>query len=120
MNWAKFNRTEVLEALLFQSHIRHAVGLDTGVGMQYRPLLTDNIVVTGGVGMLVPGAGFKDIYTGRTLFSRLREREDGVLMRRNALQRRDAETRKTQRKPKLLSGFLCAYLCVLCVSALNS
>jgi hypothetical protein len=68
-NWAKFNRTEVLEALLFQSHIRHAVGLDTGVGMQYRPLLTDNIVVTGGVGVLVPGAGFKDIYTGRTLFS---------------------------------------------------
>ena len=30
MNWAKFNRTEVLEALLFQSHIRHAIGLDTG------------------------------------------------------------------------------------------
>jgi hypothetical protein len=69
MNWAKFNRTEVLEALLFQSHIRHAVGLDTGVGVQYRPLLTDNIVITGGVGTLIPGGGFKDIYTGRTLFS---------------------------------------------------
>jgi len=69
MNWAKFNRTEVLEALLFQSHIRHAIGLDTGVGVQYRPLLTDNIVITGGIGALIPGGGFKDIYSGRTLFS---------------------------------------------------
>jgi len=34
-NWAKFNRTEVLEALLFQSHIRHGVGLDTGFGAQW-------------------------------------------------------------------------------------
>ncbi len=68
-NWARFNRTEVLEALLFQSHIRHAIGLDTGIGMQYRPLLTDNIVVTGGVGVLVPGAGFENIYTGQRLYS---------------------------------------------------
>ena len=45
------------------------MGLDTGVGVQYRPLLTDNIVITGGVGTLIPGGGFKDIYTGRTLFS---------------------------------------------------
>ncbi|MEO8593850.1 MAG: hypothetical protein ABI759_11060 [Candidatus Solibacter sp.] len=69
VNWAKFNRTQVLETLLFQSHIHNAIGLDTGIGAQYRPLLTDNIVVTGGVGALAPGRGFKDIYTGRTLFS---------------------------------------------------
>jgi hypothetical protein len=68
-NWAKFNRTEVLEALLFQSNIRHAIGLDTGIGAQYRPLLTDNIVVTGGFGVLVPGAGFQDIYNGQRLYS---------------------------------------------------
>ncbi len=69
VNWAKFNRTEVLQAVLFQSHIRHAIGLDTGLGVQYRPLLTENIVITGGMGTLAPGRGFKDIYTGRTLFS---------------------------------------------------
>jgi hypothetical protein len=69
LNWAKFNRTEVLQALLFQSHIRHAIGLDTGLGVQYRPLLTDNIVVTGGVGVLAPGGGFKDLYAGPALFS---------------------------------------------------
>jgi hypothetical protein len=69
VNWARFNRTEVLQALLFQSHIRHAIGLDSGLGLQYRPLLTENVVVTAGVGTLAPGSGFKDIYSGRTLFS---------------------------------------------------
>jgi hypothetical protein len=69
VNWAKFNRTEVLQAVLFQSHIHHAIGLDSGVGLQYRPLLSDNIVVTAGFGALAPGQGFKDMYTGRVLFS---------------------------------------------------
>jgi hypothetical protein len=58
-----------LQALLFQTPIHHAIGLDTGVGAQYRPLLNDNITVTAGVGTLAPGRGFKDIYTGQTLFS---------------------------------------------------
>jgi len=69
VNYARFNRTEVLQSLLFQSRIHHAVGLDAGTGVQYRPLLSDNIVITAGFGALAPGAGFKDIYTGRTLFS---------------------------------------------------
>jgi hypothetical protein len=69
INWAKFNRTEALEAVLFQSNIRHAIGLDTGIGVQYRPLLSDNIVVTAGFGALVPGGGFQDIYNGQRLFS---------------------------------------------------
>ena len=69
LNWARLNRTEVLEALLFQSHVRHAIGLDTGMGLQYRPLLNDNIVLTGGFGVLAPGGGFNDIYSGKSLFS---------------------------------------------------
>ncbi|HXB73230.1 MAG TPA: hypothetical protein VNY05_33645 [Candidatus Acidoferrales bacterium] len=69
VNWAKFVRTEILETVLFQSHIHHAIGLDTGIGVQYRPLLSDNLTVTAGVGTLAPGRGFKDLYTGRTLFS---------------------------------------------------
>jgi hypothetical protein len=69
VNWAKFNNTASLEAVLFQSNIHHAIGLDTGIGVQYRPLLNDNITVTVGVGTLFPGQGFKDIYSGQTLFS---------------------------------------------------
>lgn len=69
VNYAKFNRTEVLEAVLFQEHIRHSIGLDSGVGIQYRPLLSENIVVTAGFGTLVPGGGFQDIYNRKLLFS---------------------------------------------------
>jgi len=68
-NYLRFQRTEALEFLLFQSPIRHSIGEDFGVGFEYRPPLTENIVLTGGASVLQPGQGFKDIYTSRTLFS---------------------------------------------------
>lgn len=69
VNYARFVRTEVLEAVLFQSGIRHGIGVDSGFGAQYRPLLNDNVVLTGGFGALFPGSGFKAIYNGRVLYS---------------------------------------------------
>ncbi len=69
VNYARFMRTEVLEAALFQSRIRHGIGVDSGFGAQYRPLLNDNIVITGGFGALFPSDGFKNIYNGRVLYS---------------------------------------------------
>jgi hypothetical protein len=69
VNRARFDRTEVLSALLFQSRIPRAIGIDTGIGLQYRPLLNDNVVLTGGFGALAPGGGFVHIYSGQTLFS---------------------------------------------------
>jgi Carboxypeptidase regulatory-like domain len=69
VNFLRFERTEALEFLLFQSPIRHTVGTDLGLGVEYRPPLSENIVLTGGAAALQPGQGFKDIYTGRTLFS---------------------------------------------------
>ncbi|HYL83996.1 MAG TPA: carboxypeptidase-like regulatory domain-containing protein [Candidatus Angelobacter sp.] len=68
-NFLRFERTEPLEFLLFQSPIRHTIGEDFGVGVEYRPPLTENIIITGGASALQPGQGFKDIYTGRTQFS---------------------------------------------------
>ena len=68
-NFLRFMRTEVLEDVLFQAPIRHTIGEDLGVGVIYRPPLSENLVLTGGASMLQPGAGFHDIYTGRTLFS---------------------------------------------------
>jgi len=68
-NFLRFERTESLEFLLFQSPIHHTVGEDFGLGVEYRPPLTENIVLTGGASALQPGQGFKDIYTSRTLFS---------------------------------------------------
>jgi len=68
-NYLRFMRTEPLEDVLFAAPIRHNIGEDFGIGAQYRPPLTENIVLTGGVAMLQPGQGFRDIYTSRTLFS---------------------------------------------------
>jgi len=68
-NFLRFIRTEPLEYVLFQSDIRHTIGEDLGVGVQYRPPLSENLVLTGGASMLQPGQGFRDIYTGRTQFS---------------------------------------------------
>jgi hypothetical protein len=69
LNFLRFMRTEPLEYILFQAPIRHTIGEDAGVGVQYRPPLSENIVLTGGASMLQPGQGFRDIYTGRTQFS---------------------------------------------------
>jgi len=68
-NFLRFMRTEPVEYVLFQSNIHHTIGGDFGVGVQYRPPLSENIVLTGGASMLQPGQGFRDIYTGRTQFS---------------------------------------------------
>jgi hypothetical protein len=69
VNYARFHRTEPLQAVLFQSNIQKSIGVDAGFGLQYRPRLSENILFTGGVGTLFPGEGFKKLYTGQTLFS---------------------------------------------------
>jgi len=69
VNYLRFERTEPLEDILFQAAIRHNIGVDYGAGVTYRPPLSENIVLTGGAAMLTPGAGFRDIYGGKTLFS---------------------------------------------------
>jgi Carboxypeptidase regulatory-like domain len=69
LNYLRFGRTEPLEFVLFQSPIHHSIGTDAGVGVEYRPPLTENIVLTAGASALQPGQGFRDLYTGRTLFS---------------------------------------------------
>jgi hypothetical protein len=69
VNFLRFERTEPLEFLLFQSPIRHTIGTDYGIGVEYRPPLSENIILTGGAAALQPGQGFKDLYSSRTLFS---------------------------------------------------
>ena len=65
-NYLRFHRTESLEYLLFQNHIRHDIGYDLSMGVQYRPLLINNIQLTFGASTLKPRRGFRDIYTDRT------------------------------------------------------
>jgi hypothetical protein len=69
VNFIRFVHTEPLELLLFQNNIHAGVGADSGIGVSYRPPLSENIVITGVVNGFVPFQGFRDIYTGQTLFS---------------------------------------------------
>lgn len=68
-NYLRFDRTEPLELLLFQVPIRRSIGTDFGTGFEYRPPLSENIVVRGGASALVPGQGSQDIFNGRVLLS---------------------------------------------------
>ncbi len=62
-NYLRFHRTEPLEYLLFQNRIRKEIGQDYSIGVAYRPLLINNITMTFGASTLIPGRGFRDIYT---------------------------------------------------------
>lgn len=69
VNYMRFHHTAPLDLLLFQSNIKPAIGTDYSIGVNYRPPLSENIVITGGIAALTPGTGLKQIYTGRTLIS---------------------------------------------------
>jgi hypothetical protein len=68
-NYLRFDRTEPLEIILFQRPIRHSIGTDLGAGFEYRPPLSENIVIRGGIATLLPGTGFEQIFTGKALLS---------------------------------------------------
>jgi len=62
-NFLRFHRTESLEYVLFQPHIRHDIGWDYSVGVAYRPFLINNVTMTFGASTLKTGRGFRDIFT---------------------------------------------------------
>jgi hypothetical protein len=57
-----FDQTNVLEQFLFDGHIDKFIGADLSTGFEYRPLLSENISLMGGVSVLIAGQGFRDIY----------------------------------------------------------
>lgn len=67
--YLQFADTEVLKKVLFDDKIGRDIGWDLSIGLQYRPFDTQNIVFTAGAACLIPGNGFRDIYTGETLYS---------------------------------------------------
>ena len=69
VNLVRFDHTEPLELVLFQKPIHAGIGDDNGLGIRYRPRLSDNIIFTAGVNAFVPFQGFRDIYNNKTLFS---------------------------------------------------
>ena len=61
-NFLMFDQTNVLEQFLFDGHIDRTIGFDLAQGFEYRPLLSENISIIGGVSVLIPGQGFRDLY----------------------------------------------------------
>lgn len=68
-NYLWFDETEVLETFTFQSDIDDEIGADLSLGMEYRPILTDNVIFSGGYATLIPGSGFKDLFGQTTPFT---------------------------------------------------
>jgi len=63
LNYLMFMDTNSIATALVTDDINREIGWDFSVGVEYRPLLTENLKLNVGMGMLFPGAGFKDIYS---------------------------------------------------------
>ena len=63
LNYLLFMETDTVATALFTDEIHREIGWDLSFGLEYRPFLTDNLKLNAGVGVLFPGAGFKDIYS---------------------------------------------------------
>lgn len=57
-----FDQTEVLETYLFTGDVRNYIGTDISLGAEYRPLLSNNVILLGGLSTLLAGDGFSDLY----------------------------------------------------------
>lgn len=61
-NYIRLDATQPVEEVLFQDDIHHDIGTDLSAGLRYRPFLSNNWIIVGGVAALIPGRGFEDIY----------------------------------------------------------
>jgi hypothetical protein len=62
LNFLWFDETEPLRTLIFQDRVSDYIGADLSAGFEYRPLLSNNIILNAGVSTLIPGSGFQDLY----------------------------------------------------------
>lgn len=60
--YLRFDKTETLEYLLQAADIKKGIGFEVFAGTQYRPLLTNNVIVQLGGSVLFPDDGFARIY----------------------------------------------------------
>jgi len=65
-NYIRLADTDSIQTALLTDKADNEIGWDLSIGVQYRPLLIDNIIISAGFGALIPGRGFKDIYKTST------------------------------------------------------
>lgn len=71
INYLRFDVTDVLRVARNQGDIDNEIGLDLSSGIIYRPLFSQNIVIRGALGTLLPRQGFKDLYGDEKAISAL-------------------------------------------------
>lgn len=70
INRLQFDDTSVLRYLRNQANISRDIGTDISVAVQYRPYMTQNVVLNASMAWLEPGQGYKDLYaTGERPYS---------------------------------------------------
>ncbi len=69
VNYLSFVQPAPLELLLSKNQVHHGIGTDASLGAIWRPPLSDNIVITGGIAVLPPALGLREIYQSKTLIS---------------------------------------------------
>ena len=66
VNYIRTITTAPTELVLFTNHANNDFAFDCSAGFEWRPFLTENLIVTAGAGFLIPRAGYKDIYRTNT------------------------------------------------------
>ena len=66
-NYIMMANTETVNFALHTQNVTPSIGWDLSGGIQYRPLLTDNIIVSAGLGALIPANGYRAIYQTNTI-----------------------------------------------------
>ena len=62
VNLLFFDSTAPLEQFLFAGKIDRSIGTDISAGFEYRPLVSDNVIMMFGVATLVPGQGLRALF----------------------------------------------------------
>ena len=66
VNYIRTITTEPTERVLFTNKASNDFALDCSAGFEWRPLLTENVILTAGAGFLIPRWGYKFIYRTNT------------------------------------------------------
>ncbi|MBL8737538.1 MAG: hypothetical protein JNL12_14000, partial [Planctomycetes bacterium] len=64
--YLRFDRTDTIEFLLQAADVSKEIGTELFFGTQYRPFLTNNLVLQFGASALFPDDGFTRIYDSDT------------------------------------------------------
>ncbi len=61
-NYVQFDDVDAIQTVLLTNQLGRDFGTDLSVGVQWRPWLKDNVILSAGFGALLPAAGFRDLY----------------------------------------------------------